>query len=192
MLLKKVSAFDIKSINPLHGLIIKENISKFIEKYDKWSKYEAEEISVLIAYSSVYGGTENAVNILAGKLADRGVKGIKMYDVSHTHPSYVLSDAFKYSHIVFATTTYNNGIFETMENLLHNISAHNLQNRKVVLIQNGSWAPTCGNAMKTILENLKGTEIIDDSICIKSTLKEEQLLELDSLADTIISSLNIK
>lgn len=190
MLLKKLSALEVSAICPLHGLIIKENISKFIEKYDKWSRYEAEEKSVLIAYSSVYGGTENAVNILAGKLADRGVKGIKIYDVSHTHSSYVLSDAFKYSHIVFATTTYNNGIFETMEHLLHNISAHNLQNRKVVLIQNGSWAPTCGGAMKTILEGLKGTEITDESVCIKSALKEEQLSELDALADKIVSSLN--
>ena len=189
MLLKKASVLDIQTIYPLHGLIIKDNIAKYIEKYDLWSKYEAEEKSVLIAYSSVYGGTENAVNILGGKLADRGIKGIKMYDVSQTHSSYVLSDAFKYSHIVFATTTYNNGIFETMENLLHNIAAHNLQNRKVVLIQNGSWAPTCGSAMKTILEALKGTEIIDDSICIKSALKEEQLSELDCLADKIVLSI---
>ena len=111
MLLKKVAAFDIKTIYPLHGLLIKDNVKRFVEKYDKWSRYEAEEKSVLIAYSSVYGGTENAVNILAGKLSDKGVKGIKMYDVSQTHSSYVLSDAFKYSHIVFATTTYNNGIF---------------------------------------------------------------------------------
>jgi flavorubredoxin len=189
MLLKKVSAFDIKTIYPLHGLIIKDNIAEFIKKYDIWSRYEAEEKSVLIAYSSVYGGTENAVNILAGKLADKGVKGIKMYDVSHTHSSYVLSDAFKCSHIIFATTTYNNGIFETMNELLHNIAAHNLQNRKVVLIQNGSWAPTCGNAMKSILEGVKGTEIIDDSVCLKSALKEEQLSELDCLADKMVSSI---
>jgi len=189
MLLKKLSTFEVNEIRPLHGLIIKQNIDKFIEKYDMWSKYEAEEKSVLIAYSSVYGGTENAVNILAGKLADKGIKGIKMYNVSQVHPSYVLSDAFKYSHIVFATTTYNNGIFETMEHLLHNISAHNLQNRKVVLIQNGSWAPTCGNAMKNILETLKGTEIIDESICIKSALKEEQLSELECLAEKIALSI---
>lgn len=189
MLLKKLAGFDIQTIYPLHGLVIKENIEAFIEKYDLWSRYESEEKSVLIAYSSVYGGTENAVNILAGMLADKGVQGIKMYDVSQTHYSYVLSDAFKYSHIVFATTTYNNGIFETMENLLHNISAHNLQNRKVVLIQNGSWAPACGGLMKSILEKLSGTEIVDDSVCIKSTLKEEQLDELESLADKIVNSL---
>ena len=189
MLLKKLGTFDIKAIYPLHGLMIKDNITKYIEKYDLWSKYMAEDKSVLIAYSSVYGGTENAANILAGKLADKGVNGIKMYDVSQTHSSYVLSDAFRYSHIVFASTTYNNGIFETMEHLLHNIAAHNLQNRKVVLIQNGSWAPTCGNAMKTILEGLRGTEIIDESVCIKSALKEEQLAELDCLADKIVNSL---
>ena len=143
-LLKKASGLDIKMICPLHGLIIKENIALFVEKYDKWSTYTPEEKSVLIAYSSVYGGTENAVNILAGKLADKGIKNIKMYDVSATHSSFILSDAFKYSHIVLATTTYNAGIFESMENFLNSLIAHNLQNRKFVIIQNGSWAPSCG------------------------------------------------
>ena len=189
MLLKKLCGFDIQIIYPLHGLVIKDNINTFIEKYDKWSKYEAEEKAVLIAFSSVYGGTENAVNILAGMLADKGVNGIKVYDVSQTHYSYVLSDAFKYSNIVFATTTYNNGIFESMENLLHNIVSHNLQNRKVVLIQNGSWAPVCGGQMKAILEKLPGTEFIDESLCIKSALKENQLDELECLADKIVNSL---
>ncbi len=189
MLLKKLCNFEIDTIYPLHGLVIKENIKAYKEKYDKWSRYEAEEKSVLIAYSSVYGGTENTVNILAGMLADKGIKGIKMYDVSQTHYSYVLSDAFKYSHIVFATTTYNNGIFETMENLLHNISAHNLQNRKIVLIQNGSWAPACGGQMKTILEKIPNIEFLDESLCIKSTLKENQLDELECLADKIVDSI---
>lgn len=189
MLLKKLCNFEIDTIYPLHGLVIKENIKVYKEKYDKWSRYEAEEKSVLIAYSSVYGGTENTVNILAGMLADKGIKGIKMYDVSQTHYSYVLSDAFKYSHIVFATTTYNNGIFETMENLLHNISAHNLQNRKIVLIQNGSWAPACGGQMKTILEKIPNIEFLDESLCIKSTLKENQLDELECLADKIVDSI---
>ncbi len=189
MLLKKAATLDIKTICPLHGLIIKENIEKFVEKYDKWSRYEAEENSVLIAYTSVYGGTENAINILAGMLADRGIKGIKIYNVSQVHSSYVLSDAFKYSHIVFATTTYNNGIFETMEHFMHNIAAHNLQNKKVVLIQNGSWAPTCGSAMKTILEGLKGIEIIDESLCLKSTLKNDQLEILNNIADKIAESI---
>lgn len=189
MLLKKLSNFEIKTIYPLHGLIIKNNIETLIKKYDKWSKYEPEENSILIAYSSVYGGTENTVNILAGMLADKGIFRIKMYDVSQTDASYILSDSFKYSHIVFATTTYNNGIFESMEHFLHILSAHNLQNRKVILIQNGSWAPACGGQMKAILEKISGTEIIDESLCIKSTLKEEQLDELECIAEKIKNSL---
>ena len=190
MLLKKAKALDIKMICPLHGLLIKENIGLFIEKYDKWSTYTPEEKSVLIAYSSVYGGTENVVNILAAKLADEGVRNIKMFDVSMTHSSFVLAEAFKCSHIVLATTTYNAGIFESMEAFLHVLSAHNLQNRKYVLIQNGSWAPTCGNQMREILEKVKGSEILNDSICIKSTLKEEQLAELDYVVDVVVKSLS--
>ena len=189
MLLKKAKALDIKMICPLHVLLIKENIGLFIEKYDKWSTYTPEEKSVLIAYSSVYGGTENVVNILAAKLADEGVRNIKMFDVSMTHSSFVLADAFKYSHIVLATTTYNAGIFESMENFLHVLCSHNLQNRKYVLIQNGSWAPTCGNQMREILEKVKGSEILNDSICIKSTLKKEQVVELDSVVNTLVASL---
>ena len=191
MLLKKAAALDIKMICPLHGLIIKENIALFVEKYNKWSLYEAEENGVMIAYSSVYGGTESAVNLLASKLADKGIKNIKMFDVSITHPSFVLSEAFKYSHIVIATTTYNAGIFESMETFLHVLSSHNLQNRKYVIIQNGTWAPACGGQIKEILEKLKGTEILDDSICIRSTLKEEQIAELDNVVNTIAKSLGI-
>lgn len=189
MLLKKASTIDIKLICPLHGLLIKENIELLINKYDKWSRYEAEVKGVMIAYSSVYGGTENAINILANKLSEQGVKNIKIFDVSITHPSYVLSEAFKYSHLVLATTTYNAGIFETMETFLHSLVSHNLQNRKYVLIQNGSWAPTCGNLMKEIVEKIKESEIIDDSICIKSTLKEEQLIDINNVVNTIVKSL---
>ena len=191
MLLKKVSAFDIKMLCPLHGLLIRKNIGLFIKKYDKWSSYTPEENSVLIAYSSVYGGTESAVNLLASKLADKGVKHIKMYDVSMTHPSFVLSDAFKCSHIVLATTTYNAGIFESMETFLYVMLSHNLQNRKYVIIQNGSWAPACGGQIRAILEKLKGSEILDDSICIKSTLKKDQLDQLDNVVNTIAKSLNV-
>ena len=191
MLLKKAKALDIKLICPLHGLLIKENIGLFVEKYDKWSTYTPEENSVLVAYSSVYGGTECVASLIASKLADKGVKNIKMFDVSMTHPSFVLAEAFKYSNIVLATTTYNAGIFESMENFLHILASHNLQNRKYVLIQNGSWAPTCGNQMREILEKIKGSEILNDSICIKSTLKEEQLAELDNVVDVIVNSLSL-
>lgn len=191
MLLKKAAGHDIKMLCPLHGLIIKENINLFLEKYDRWSKYEPEENGVLIAYSSVYGGTESAVNLLAAKLADSGVKNIKMFDVSITHPSFVLSEAFRFSHIVIATTTYNAGIFESMETFLHILASHNLQNRKYVIIQNGSWAPACGGQVKEILEKLKGSELLDDSICIKSTLKEEQITLMDNVVNTMVKSLGL-
>jgi flavorubredoxin len=192
MLFKKLAGLEIKNIYPLHGLIIKDNVSRFFEAYDKWSRYEPEINSVLIAYSSVYGGTENVVNILSGMLADRGIQNIKMYDVSRTHMSYTLSDAFKYSHVVVATTTYNNSIFETMETFLNHLVSHNLQNRKYVLVQNGSWAPVCGNLMKTMLEKIPGTQILDESLCIRSTLKEEQISELDAIADKIVCDIKEK
>ena len=191
MLLKKASALDIKMICPLHSLIIRKNIGLFVEKYDKWSTYTPEIDSVLIAYTSVYGGTENTAEILAAKLADKGVKNIKMFDLSFNHHSKVLAEAFKASHIVLATTTYNAGIFESMEAFVHTLVAHNLQNRKYVLIENGSWAPTCGLQMRTELEKLKGSEFITDQVCLKSTLKEEQLNGLDDVVITTAKSLGL-
>ena len=191
MLLKKAATLDIKLICPLHGLLIKENIGTFVEKYDKWSTYTPEEKGVLIAYSSVYGGTENAVEILAAKLADKGVNNIELCDVSFTHHSEILAKAFKYSHIVLASTTYNAGVFESMQAFIHSLVSHNLQNRKFVLLENGSWAATCGSQMKTELEKLKSVEILTDCFSVKSKLKENQLTELDNVVITIENSLNL-
>ena len=191
MLLKKAAGLEIEMICPLHGLIIKNNIDLFVEKYDKWSSYTPEEKGVVIAYSSVYGGTENALNILAGMLADSGVKNIKMYDLSYTHYSKVLADCFKYSNLVLGTTTYNGGIFESMQNFIHVLVSHNLQNRKISIIENGSWAPVCGGQMKTLLEGLKGTEFLEPGLCIKSTLKNSQYVELENVVNTIVKSLGL-
>ena len=189
MLLKKAVGLDIKMICPLHSLIVRKNIGLFVEKYDKWSSYTPEVNGVMIAYSSVYGGTENTVEILAGKLADKGVKNIKMFDVSFTHDSKILAEAFKYSHIVLATTTYNAGVFESMQKFIHSLVSHNLQNRKYMLIENGSWAATCGAQMRTELEKLKGSEFLTDALCLKSTLKDDKLAELDNVVITIEKSL---
>ena len=189
MLLKKAAGLDIKMVCPLHSLIIRKNIGLFIEKYNKWSTYEAEKKGVLIAFSSVYGGTENVAEILAGKLADKGVKDIKMYDVSFTHHSKILADAFKYSHIVLATTTYNASIFESMKSFIDSMVEHNLQNRKFMLIENGSWAPTCGGLMRAQLEKLKGSEFLTDALCVKSSIKQEQIAEMDNVVITIENSL---
>lgn len=186
--LKKASTIEIDMICPLHGFVWRRNLGDFIQKYVLWSSYRPEENGVLLAYASVYGSTENAAHILATKLVDRGVK-VKMYDVSVTHPSYIVSEAFRYSHLVLASTTYNAGIFVNMENLVHDIANHNLQNRTVALIENGSWAPTAAGLMRQALSGLKGTEFIEVPMTIMSSLKENQLADLDALAQAIADSM---
>lgn len=188
-LLKKAATVGIDMICPLHGPVWRTNLSWFIEKYQKWSTYTPEDNAVMIAYASVYGNTENAANILASKLAARGVKKIAMYDVSATHPSVIVSEAFRCSHLVFASTTYNAGIFCNMETALLDIAAHNLQNRTVALIENGSWAATAGKLMAELLGKLKNITVLDNKLTIKSSLKEGQLAALDGLADAIAASL---
>ena len=186
--LKKAAGLDIAYVCPLHGPVWRKHFGDFLEKYLLWSSYTPEEKSVLIAYASVYGHTENAANILATKLVERGVR-VRMYDTSVTPASYILSDAFRCSHLVFAATTYNAGVFVTMENLLHDIANHNLQGRKIAIMENGSWAPTSGKLMREMLSGLKNTEFIGDNITIRSALAENQLGELDALADAIAADL---
>lgn len=190
MLLKKAQGLDIEMICPLHGYIWRKDLNVFIDKYQKWSAYEPEIKSVLIPYTSVYGNTQNCAEILAGELAKLGIKDIKMYDASVTHPSYIVSDAFKYSHIVFATTTYNMGIFVNMENLLNDLTAHNIQNRKIAIIENGSWAITAGNLITEIVSKWKNTEIIGNKITVKSSVKQTQREELETLAKEIVRTIS--
>ena len=189
-LLKKAAGLEINMICPLHGFVWRKDLDKYIDKYMKWSTYTPEVQSVLIPYASVYGGTQNTVEILAAKLAELGVKDIKICDTSVTDASYIVSDAFKYSHIVFASTTYNNGIFVSMENLLHDIVAHNLQNRKIAIIENGSWAPVAGKLMGDLVSQLKNVEIIENKVTVKSTLKENQIADLENLAKTIAETMS--
>ena len=186
--LKKAAGLDIAYVCPLHGPVWRKHFGDFLEKYLLWSSYTPEEKSVLIAYASVYGHTENAANILAAKLVERGVR-VRMYDTSVTPASYILSDAFRCSHLVFAATTYNAGVFVTMENLLHDIANHNLQGRKIAIMENGSWAPTSGKLMREMLSGLKNTEFIGENITIRSALTENQLTELDALADAIAADI---
>ena len=187
-LLRKAATIDIQTICPLHGPVWRKNIGWFIDKYVKWSTYTPEENAVMIAYASVYGNTANVADILASKLADAGVRNVKVYDVSNTHPSVIVAEAFRCSHLVFASTTYNAGIFVTMETLLHDIVAHNLQNRTVALIENGTWAPTAGGLMRKLLSGLRGIDILEDSLTVRSSLKEDQLEALDRMAAAIAAS----
>lgn len=187
-LLKKAAGLELAMICPLHGPVWRTDIAKFVEKYDRWSSYRPEEAAVVIAYGSVYGHTENAANILAARLADLGIRNIAVYDTSATHPSVILSEAFRCSHIVFASSTYNNGIFTPMETLLTDLKAHNLQNRKFALIQNGSWAPASGKLMGELLAGFKGFEQIGETVTLKSSVKGEQQQALYALAEQIAAS----
>ncbi|MEG0980062.1 MAG: FprA family A-type flavoprotein [Oscillospiraceae bacterium] len=189
-LLKKLQTLDVEILCPLHGPVWRSNIDWYIDKYHKWSKYEPEEKAVMIAYASIYGNTENAANILASKLAENGIKNIAMYDVSSTHPSVIVSEAFRCSHIVFASSTYNNGIFCNMETALLDLKAHNLQNRTVAIIQNGTWSPASGKLIKEILESMKSITIIENTVTIKSSVKDTQLSEIIALADAVTDSIN--
>ena len=187
-LLKKAAGIEIETICPLHGPVWRKNLSWFIEKYVKWATYTPEDQAVMIAYSSVYGNTENAAEILAARLSERGVRNIAMYDVSVTHPSVIVAEAFRCSHLVFATTTYNAGIFINMETALHDIVAHNLQKRTVALIENGSWAPTAAGLMRNLLGSLKEITFLDNTVTVRSSVKEEQRQQLCDLADAIACS----
>ena len=190
MLLKKAASLDLQMICPLHGPIWRKDIAYFVGKYDLWSKYEPEQRGVMIAYGSIYGHTAAAAERLAMLLAERGVRGIALSDVSHTDVSTLVAESFRYSHLVLASSTYNNGIFTPMENLLLDLKSHNLQNRSVAIIENGTWAPVSGKLMKGILEEMKSMTMIGDTLTLKSALKEEQTPSLATLADQIVADMN--
>ena len=188
-LLKKAATIEIETICPLHGPVWRRDIAWFVDKYVHWATYQPEEQAVVIAYASVYGGTENAANILASMLADRGAHNVKLYDVSVTHPSYIVSECFRASHLVFLSTTYNAGMFVNMETLVHDIVAHNLQNRTIALVENGSWAPTAGGLMRAEFQKLKNCTILDEGCTIRSSVKDEQVEQLTAIADALCATL---
>lgn len=188
-LLKKAATLGIKMICPLHGPIWRENLGWFIEKYDTWSSYKPEAQAVMIAYASIYGNTQNAAEILASKLADKGVKNIAMYDVSVTDPSVIVSESFRCSHLVFAAPSYNGGIFTKMETVLSELKAHSLQNRTVAIMENGTWAPVAGKQMREIFAGMKNIELLEEGVTIRSAVKEAQEASLEALAEKIASSL---
>ena len=187
-LLKKAATVEIKTICPLHGFVWRENIGAYLEKYQKWSLYEPEVSGVMIAYASVYGNTENAANILACRLRDKGIKTI-MFDVSVAETSEVVAASFQYSHLVFAAPTYNGGIFIKMDEVLRDIEAHSLKNRTVAFMENGTWAVTCGKQMKEIFAGLKGMNIIEDTVTIKSALADGQEAQVEKLAEAIAETM---
>ena len=189
-LLKKASGLEIAVICPLHGPIWRENLGYILEKYQKWSTYEAEDQAVVILYATMYGNTASAADALAGRLAAKGVKKIAVYDVSNTHVSELISEIFRASHVVFATPTYNGGIYPVMENLLADMKALAVQNKTVALMENGTWAPTTAKQMREKLAELKNVTILDTQITIKSAMAPEQEGQLEALADAIVASMD--
>lgn len=189
-LFKKLKGLDINMICSLHGHIWRgDMISYILDKYDKWSRYIPEKKGLVLAYASMYGNTENTVNTLASKLAKRGVRDMRMYDVSKTHPSYIISDIFKYSHLVLASPTYNLQLYFPMDSLIRELSVLNIRNRKVSLIGNHTWASAALKQMTEMINNMKNMEIVGTPIDIKSSLREDREHELDALADAISNSL---
>ena len=185
--LKKAAGLDIEMICPLHGPVIRSNLAFYIDKYDKWSSYTPEENTVLIAYGSIYGGTENAADVLAGMLAQRGVKNIRMFDVSKTHYSYIVAEAFRCSKIVFASPTQDSLLFTEMEAAICAIRAKGLTNRTVALIENGTWNPSAAKHMRELLEPL-GMNILDLDVSIKSTPAADDLEKLSAMADALANA----
>ena len=187
-LLKKASGLEIAVICPLHGPVWRENLGYILEKYQKWSTYEAEDQAVVILYATMYGNTASAADALAGRLAAKGVKKIAVYDVSNTHVSELISEIFRASHVVFAAPTYNGGIYPVMENLLADMKALAVQNKTVALMENGTWAPTTAKQMREKLAELKNVTILDTQITIKSAMEQEG--QLEALADAIVASMD--
>lgn len=191
LLLKKAAGIldQIHYICPLHGPVWRKDLGYFIDKYDKWSRYEPEEKGVMIAYASMYGNTEAAAQALASRLCERGCTNVWMYDVSNTHISQLISESFRLSHIVLASVTYNLGIYPVMHNYLMDMKALNLQNRTFALIENGSWACKSGDLMqKFINEELKNMTVLNERLSLASSLLPDKAAELDMLADTIAES----
>ncbi len=188
-LLKKAAGLEIGMICPLHGPIWRSDLEYILDKYKKWSSYEPESQGVVIAYASMYGNTENMANVLAGKLADAGVKNIAVYDVSNTHVSELISEIFRASHLVLAAPTYNGGIYPLMENLLTDMKALNVQKRTIAFMDNGSWASTAAKQMRAKVEELKDMTVLDTQVSVKSALKPEQEEQMDALCRAIVETL---
>ncbi len=187
-LLKKLATLDVKMICPLHGSILKENLGYYIDKYNIWSSYTPEEDGILIAYASIYGNTANVAKKLAEKLEQKGAKKVILKDLARDDMADAIEEAFRYDKVVLAASSYNMGVFPPMEQFLNQLKAKNYQNRKIGIIENGTWAPSAGKCMKDIISNMKDITIYEPTITIMSTLNEKTSEELEKLACKIFEN----
>lgn len=184
-LLKKAAGLDIKMILPLHGPLLKENLSYYIDKYNTWSSYEPENKGVLVAYASIHGNTAKAAEKLGEMLAAKGAEKVVVSDLSREDMAEVIEDAFRYDRLVVASASYDGGVFPVMEDFLNHLKSKGYQNRTIAIVENGSWAPTAGRTMKAIIETYKNINLIDGIVTIKSTLKPDSEKALEELADKL-------
>lgn len=185
-LLKKASTLDIRMICPLHGPILKENLEHYIEKYDIWSSYKTEDDGVFIACASIYGNTLEAAQKLKEILEEKGAKKVVLTDLVKEDMAEAVEDAFRYDKVILAASSYNAGVFVPMEQFLNKLKERNYQNRKVGIIENGSWAPSAGKSMKNILQEMKDITIIEPTVTIQSTMKQETITQMEKLAENMI------
>lgn len=186
--LAKAGGLDIRRICPLHGPVWRENIGWFIDKYAHWSSYEPEEKAVVIYVGSIYGHTQNAADVVASAIADEGVRNVKVYDISVTDASYLVAEAFRASHLIFASATYNNEIFTNMEHFLFELKEHALRSRTAAVIENGTWAPQAGKKITAMLEEMKDMTVLEPQVTIRSAAKESQRADLVALAKAVAAS----
>ena len=184
-LLKKAAALDIQIICPLHGPVLTEDLGYYLNLYDIWSSYRPESEGVLIAYTSVYGNTKNAVELLEAKLLEKGCPKVTVADLARDDMAEAVEDAFRYDKLVLATTTYNADIFPFMKEFIHHLTERNYQNRTVAFVENGSWAPTAAKTMKKMLENSKNLTFTETSVCVRSALNEESASQIEKLAEEL-------
>ncbi len=186
-LLKKAAALDISMICPLHGPILKEDLGYYIEKYDTWSSYRPEDEGVLVAYASIHGNTGTAAKKLGEILEAKGAKKVVVSDLSREDMAEVIEDAFRYDRIVVAAATYDGGIFPVMEDFLNHLKSKNYQKRVAGIMENGSWAPTAGKQMRSMLESMKELTVCDEVVSIKSVMNEDTIAAMEKLADEILT-----
>ncbi len=186
-LLKKAANLDIKTICPLHGPILKENLEYYIDKYNTWSSYQPEDEGVLVAYASIHGNTEKAAKLIAKTLEEKGAPKVAITDLTRDDMAEAIEDAFRYSKLIIAASSYDGGVFPPMEDFLNRLSHKAYQNRTVGLVENGSWAPCAARAMKGFVENMKNITICDNTVTIKSTLKDADMDNVNALVDEILN-----
>ncbi len=186
-LLKKAATLDIKTICPLHGPVLTENLGHYIGLYDIWSKYEPENEGVLVAYASIHGGTAVAANRLADMLREKGAPKVVVADLSRCDMAEAVEDAFRYSHMVVCAASYDADVFPPMHDFLHHLKLKNYQNRKVAIVENGSWAPTAGRVMRAMLEGMKNVKIVEPVVTIRSRMKESDLPAMEQLATALLA-----